>query len=193
MPKLFATGNKVFVEGENPDNAVPLGEDSMQVLTEGQEGAVASAVADTSVFAAGEDGVIVRSIQPGEVFTVGQDPAIPSVIDPFEVCRVTIPCPDQIIIYGELTQDQMLTEWTQGKDYQPIDINYDVDGNVTDAVVKWPDDSAGFLTMTNWNATHETWDGYNITHTDSGKTVTQAAVTRNSEGAITYKPPLVVT
>jgi hypothetical protein len=189
MPDLFARGNKVFVEGENPDNAVPLGEDSM-VVAEGEAGVVVSDLETGCVFLEGVESGIMCDIEPGQIFTVGQDVGIPLVIDPFEVCVRTIPCE---VIGIELTEDQRLKEWTQGKDYQPLIINYDVDGNVTSASVKWPDDSLGALNMTDWNPTHEAWDGYNITHVNSSKTVTQPVVTRNAEGAITVKPDLVIT
>ena len=85
-----------------------------------------------------------------------------------------------------------LVEWTQGKDYEPLVITRDAEGRVTSMTVKWPDTSAGVYTATDYNATHEVYDGYNITHTDSTQTVTQAAVTRNAEGAITNKPALTV-
>lgn len=189
MPDIFTSGSKVFVEGENPANAVPLGEDDMQVQAEGEEGVVLSSIGIECVFLDGVEGVSC-DIEPGQIFTIGKDPAIPSVIDPFEVCARTIEC---VITGAILTEDQRLIEWTQGKDYQPLVINYDVEGNVTSASVKWPDGSVGALNMTDWNVTHETWDGYNITHVDSSKTVTQPAVTRNVDGAVTIKPELIVT
>lgn len=189
MPDLFARGNKVFVEGENPANAIPLGEDDVQVLTEGEDGVVASEIETGCVFLDGES-TIVCDLENGQIFTVGQAGGVPTVIDPFEVCVITIPC---TVIGTELTEDQRLKEWTQGKDYQPLKIYYDVDGNVTSSSVKWPDGSTGALNMADWNATHETWDGYSITHVDSGKTITQTAVTRNVDGAITDKPDLTIT
>ncbi len=86
-----------------------------------------------------------------------------------------------------------LIEWAHGGDWQPINITYDpTEGFVTTATVLWPDGSSGVFTPTDWNVTHEAWDGYYITHIDSGQTVTQPAVTRNSEGAVTIKPQLIV-
>lgn len=87
---------------------------------------------------------------------------------------------------------RLLRMWTQGEDYEPTAITRNSDGLVTTATVTWPDGSAGTLTATNYNATHGVYDGYTITHTASGKTVTQAAVTRDSNGAATVKPALVV-
>ena len=88
--------------------------------------------------------------------------------------------------------DQNLISWTQGKDYEPLVITRNGEGRVTSMTVKWTDGSAGVYTATNYNATHEVYDGYTITHTDTSRTVTQAAVTRNGEGAITNKPALSV-
>ena len=83
-----------------------------------------------------------------------------------------------------------LKEWTQGKLYEPLTIAYDGDGNVLTASAIWPDGATGTLVMTDWNVDHETWDGYNISHSDTGITVTQAPVTRNADGAIVIKPAL---
>jgi hypothetical protein len=88
--------------------------------------------------------------------------------------------------------EERLTEWAQGKDYEPLVITRDSEGRVTTMTVKWPDTSAGTYVATDYNATHEVYDGYAIIHVDSGLTVTQAAVTRNSDGAITNKPALTV-
>ena len=89
-------------------------------------------------------------------------------------------------------ENQLLTEWTQGKDYEPLVITRDSEGRVTSMTASWPDSSSGAYTATDYNATHEVYDGYTITHVDSGKTVTQSAVTRNSDGAITNKPALTI-
>jgi hypothetical protein len=190
MPDIFASGSKVFVEGENPANSVPLGEDDIQVISEGEEGVVLSSIGIECVFLDGVESGISCDIEPGQIFTIGKDPAIPSVIDPFEVCVRTVEC---VITGVVLSEDQRLKEWAQGKDYQPIKIYYDVNGSVTSASVIWPDGSTGALNTSDWNPTHETFDGYSITHVDSGKTVTQPAVIRNADGAITDKPELIVT
>lgn len=95
-------------------------------------------------------------------------------------------------LYAYHDQDDDLVKWTQGKNYEPVDITRDSEGRVTSMTVLWPDDSVGVYTATDYNATHEVYDGYTITHTTSGKTVTQAAVTRNVEGAVITKPALTV-
>lgn len=91
-----------------------------------------------------------------------------------------------------LEESQMIKEWAQGKDYEPTAITRDTEGRVTTMTVVWPDDSPGVYTATDYNATHEVYDGFTITHTASGQTVTQAAVTRNTDGAIINKPILTV-
>lgn len=88
--------------------------------------------------------------------------------------------------------EERLTEWAQGKDYEPLVITRDGEGRVTTMTVKWPDGSAGTYVATDYNATHEVYDGYSIIHVDSGFTVVQAAVTRNADGAIINKPALTV-
>ena len=93
---------------------------------------------------------------------------------------------------GGVSLSQNLKEWTQGKDYEPLVITRDSEGRVTTMTVKWPDGSDGIYTATDYNATHEVYDGYTITHVTGGLTVTQSAVTRNADGAIINKPALTV-
>lgn len=88
--------------------------------------------------------------------------------------------------------DDTLKEWTEGEDYELTSITRDGDGVVTTATVKWPDASGGTFTTVTKDATWLAINAYTITHTLSGKTVTQAAVTRNADGAITTKPALSV-
>jgi hypothetical protein len=85
-----------------------------------------------------------------------------------------------------------LKSWTEGESYEVISASYDVDGVVTTATVKWPDGSSGTFTTTIKNTTWLSVDAYTITHTTGGETVTQAAVTRDSDGNVTVKPALTV-
>ena len=87
---------------------------------------------------------------------------------------------------------ELLTEWAQGKDYEMLSITRDSDGRITTSTVLWPDGSNGTYVATDYNATHEVYDGYTIIHVDSSLTVTQAAGTRNVDGAIITKPALTV-
>lgn len=95
---------------------------------------------------------------------------------------------------GANATDMLLKSWTESGAFEMTAITYD--GTTTTvpvtATVKWPDDSAGTFTATTINATFAVVDAYTITHTASGSTVTQSAVTRNAEGNVTVKPALTV-
>lgn len=71
-------------------------------------------------------------------------------------------------------------------------INLDASDQVTSAAVVWPDGKPGTLTIT---ARHSTGAviAYNITYgSPVTKTFTQPAITRNSNGASTNVPQIVV-
>jgi len=72
-----------------------------------------------------------------------------------------------------------------------------VDGNdlVTSASVIWPDGKSGTLTITSRQALTNAVLAYNITHVDGAttRTYTQPTITRNSNGAATNVPQIVVT
>ena len=95
---------------------------------------------------------------------------------------------------GATATDALLKAWTESGAYELTAITYD--GTHTSAIstatAKWPDGSAGVFTAT---AIHVTWgkvDAYTLTHVASGKTVTQATVTRDTNGNVTVKPALTV-
>lgn len=93
---------------------------------------------------------------------------------------------------GASVPDDTLKAWAEGENYEVTAATYDADNVVTTATVKWPDGSAGTFTTTTKNATWLAVDAYTISHTASGKTVTQAAVTRDASGNITAKPALTI-
>jgi len=95
-------------------------------------------------------------------------------------------------LYAYHVEDEQLIEWAGGKDVEMLVRTVDSVGRTTSATLKWPDGSAGTFTATDFNATFGSYDGWTKSHTDSGKTVTQAAYTRNGIGAITNKPALTV-
>jgi len=71
-------------------------------------------------------------------------------------------------------------------------ITLDGSDQVTSAAVKWPDGTPGTLTIT---ARHSTGavNAYNITYgSPATKTFTQPTITRNSNGAATNVPQIVV-
>jgi hypothetical protein len=88
----------------------------------------------------------------------------------------------------------ILIDWTAGESYEMTAITYHATYHATiaTATVRWPDGSGGVFTTTAIDATWEAINAYTITHAASGKVVTQAAVSRNANGDVTVKPPLVV-
>lgn len=113
--------------------------------------------------------------------------------DEYDFKKVTLISASDYFESGGISEEETLVEWTQGKDYEPLSITRDGEGRVTSMTVQWPDGSSGTYTATDYNATHEVYDGFTITHVDSGSTITQSAVTRNADGAIIVKPALIVT
>lgn len=86
----------------------------------------------------------------------------------------------------EAIESGSLKGWLTSLAYTSV--TYDSDNVISSAAVKWPDGSGGTFTRTAKNSTFLTVDAYTVTHTDSGKTVTQPAVTRNSIGQVTAQP-----
>lgn len=95
---------------------------------------------------------------------------------------------------GTGVSDAQLVAWTEAEAYQVYAVVYSgtYTNTVQSASVLWPDGSLGAFAATTINATFEAIDAYTISHTDSGKTVTQAAVTRNGDGNVTAKPILTI-
>jgi len=93
---------------------------------------------------------------------------------------------------GGTASDWPLVAWTEAGAYEATSVTRDSDGVPTSAVLKWPDSSAGAFTLVTKNTTWLAVDAYTVSHADSGKTVTQAAVTRDANGNITTKPALTV-
>lgn len=85
-----------------------------------------------------------------------------------------------------------LRSWTLAAAYTIISSVRDSDGVLVSAVMSWPDGSAGTFTRTIKNATFLTIDAYTVTHVSSGKTITQAAVTRDASGNVIAQPVLTI-
>jgi hypothetical protein len=96
------------------------------------------------------------------------------------------------VLGGAGVSSQQLKDWTEGVNFELTSITRDSDGVITSAVVKWPDGSSGVFTTTQKNILFTAIDAYTITHVTSGKTVTQAAVTRDPDGNVINKPVLTV-
>lgn len=94
---------------------------------------------------------------------------------------------------GPTISDETLIVWTAGEAFQLTSTTVNSDGIITIGVVLWPDGSSGTYTQTAEDTTWFVTNSYTITHTLSGKTVTQSLVTRDpSTGAITIKPALTI-
>lgn len=93
---------------------------------------------------------------------------------------------------GAAVRNATLVEWTTAESFEVLTASFDGDNVLDSATVRWPDGSAGIFTTVTKNSTHHLVDAYTVSHTVSGKTVTQALVTRNAAGAITAKPQLTV-
>jgi len=95
---------------------------------------------------------------------------------------------------GSTVADSQLKAWAESGAYELTAITYDGTSTsaVSTATAKWPDGSAGVFTATTINSTYGKVDAYTLTHVNSGKTVTQAAVTRDTNGNMTVKPALTV-
>jgi len=65
---------------------------------------------------------------------------------------------------------------------------------ITTASIVWPDGAAGAFTTDTINTTYNAIDAWHATHILSGttKTVTQTAVTRNTNGAVTVQPVITI-
>lgn len=90
------------------------------------------------------------------------------------------------------TADAWLITAVSTDDYELTAPTYDSDGVIVSSPVLWSDGSLGVFTTTVKNTEFAAIDAFTITHTNSGKTVTQPPVTRDANGAITIQLPLVV-
>lgn len=86
----------------------------------------------------------------------------------------------------------LLIGWAAGESYTITSATRDANDVITSATVRWPDGSVGTFTATTINSEFDAIDAYTVTHTASGKTVTQTAVTRNATGAVTAQPTITV-
>lgn len=102
--------------------------------------------------------------------------------------------PVQAVASGPvLALNAQLASWVTGENYELLNITRDGDDVPTTATVKWPDGVSGTFTCTLKNDTFLTIDAFTVTYSGTPSwTVTQAAVTRNGNGAVTVKPALTV-
>jgi hypothetical protein len=93
---------------------------------------------------------------------------------------------------GATVSAQQLIDWTLGESFALLSATYDGNGIMAAATVRWPDASAGVLTVTATDIASKSINAYTLTHALSGKTVTQTAVTRDASGNVTVSPALTV-
>ena len=93
---------------------------------------------------------------------------------------------------GASTPTARLIEMTESEAYQLTTITRDSNGTITSAAVVWPDGAVGTFTTLATSDDGDDIDSYQITHSLTGKVVTQPAVTRNAYGDVTVKPALTV-
>ena len=93
---------------------------------------------------------------------------------------------------GTTTTD--LRDWAAAEAWTVAGATYSTTypGLVATATVIWPDGSGGTFAATAYDPTWQAIKSYTLTHTTSGRTVTQAAITRDSSGRVTAQPALTV-
>lgn len=104
------------------------------------------------------------------------------------------------LLGGTSASSQQLKDWTAAGSFEIVEdpIIYDATypyllSDDSSNTVTWPDGSAGEFTVTDIDTTWVVISGFTISHTDSGQTVTQTAITRDgTTGNVTTKPALTV-
>jgi hypothetical protein len=109
----------------------------------------------------------------------------------FSQSPVTLPVTIQTVSSVQ-DEDSQLIGWAASAAYTLTSATRDSDGVITTATVAWPDSSTGTFTRTTKNSIWLVIDAYTVTHSASGKTITQSAVTRDANGKITVQPSLTV-
>jgi len=93
----------------------------------------------------------------------------------------------------ENSQIIQLKAWTLSEAFVLVSATRNADNVITTATIKWPDGASGTFTTTTINATFNAIDAYTVTYVGvTTKTVTQAAVTRNSAGAVIAQPEPII-
>jgi hypothetical protein len=91
----------------------------------------------------------------------------------------------------------VLVGWAVTSQYVLTSVTYDTTytSAISSGSVTWPDGGTGTFTATTINTTFGAVDAYTITYSGAlgSHTITQAAVTRNSDGLITAQPALTIT
>ena len=97
------------------------------------------------------------------------------------------------VIGGANITDEALVSWTQAEAWSVQSVTKDSNGIVESATVVWPDGSVGDFIVLEVDEEGLAVDSYSVSHTLSGKVVTQPPVTRNtSTGQVTQQPAMQV-
>lgn len=89
----------------------------------------------------------------------------------------------------------LLTDWAYTQSFRLVSATRDSNGAITTASIIWPDGATGtFTTDTASTAFPGAIDAWHATHVLGGatKTITQPAVTRDSNGAVTAQPAITI-
>ncbi len=82
--------------------------------------------------------------------------------------------------------------WALSSAYRMRNIVLDANSIIITANVDYPDGTTGAYASQVRNATFKCVDAYTVTNTTLGRTLTQPAVTRNSNGVITSQPAIII-
>ena len=97
-------------------------------------------------------------------------------------------------VNAEATSNIQLLDWAYVQAFAITSATRNTDDVITTASIVWPDGATGTFTTDTINTTYNSIDAWHATHILSGttKTVTQTAVTRNSNGAVTAQPVITI-
>lgn len=87
-----------------------------------------------------------------------------------------------------------LATWAYAQTFRLVSANRDANGAITTATIKWPDGASGvFTTDVASTAFPGAIDAWHATYLGTTtKTVTQPAVTRDANGAVTAQPAITI-
>lgn len=92
-----------------------------------------------------------------------------------------------------LHADDRIAAWFNSQSYTIASVQMTDAGVITNATIRWPDGSSGYYSVTQIDAAWNAPNAWEYSHAITGKTFTQAAVTRSAiNGVVTYVPPIAV-
>lgn len=98
------------------------------------------------------------------------------------------------IVAGKISMTDLLLTWAQTQNFQLVSGTRDDNGALTSASIVWPDGAAGVFTA---DVISEDFpgavDAWHATYAGTpARTVTQPAVTRDANGAVTVQPAITI-